>query len=230
MSRGESLQSLIEMVWYETNRVDSPLANSSEYTRTVYLINRVQRSLYEGYSWRFLRHFVQKPLAIGERFYDFPDEIDRERVIDFWALQQGAQPLKLCKGISANDYWLRNSLVGEKQDPPEKWGLVDVAGVTQFEIWPLPVSATYSILIEGLRPLVKLVNPTDKSMLDGQLIALFVAAERLGDKDGAPKAALAQKRLDDLRANDAIVSPPISIGGRGPAMRQGIDIQFAPRG
>ncbi len=227
--RGRTLTDIVQSVWFEANRADSPQANASAYNRTVHMINRVQRMLYEGYDWRFLKHHVEKQLMAGERFYDFPDEIDRERVTNVFLNQNDGRPwLKLCRGITPAHYHTCNSLRDERRDPAERWDLRDVDGVTQFEIWPVPQTRSYTVLIEGLRPLKRLVEPGDFSALDGDVIALYVAAELLGEKGGAAKAALAASKLAAMQSNDAVAPEPFSLNGGSRERLSGINIEYIP--
>lgn len=227
MARGEPLSSILQKAWYEAGRVDSPQQNTSDYNHFVHLINRHQRLINGMRTWRFRRVVIAKTLGVGQRFYDFPDEVDRDRILSVSRLLDGVQPVGLARGIEVSHYWRHNSLVGDRADPPQRWELVDTDNFTQFEIWPLPASGGYSLVIEAMRVLKPLVDPQDVSAFDGDMLALFVAAEDLGDNKGPAKAALAQRMLDNLIAGDNAAPEPFAVGGSAPRP-SGIRIDYIP--
>lgn len=168
------------------------------------VVNHVYRTLYTDHEWPHLRKvFTKIPMAAGQRYYDFPADLEPDRVTEAVAWSNNiAYPIE--RGIGFDEYGVLDPELNERQDPPQCWDNRFTGTSTQIEIWPLPATAYHSIQFKGYIKLGKLVNDTDKCWLDDELVLLFSAAEVLkaDDADDADsKLQLAQGYLQRLKAN-----------------------------
>jgi hypothetical protein len=87
-----------------------------------------------------------------------------------------------------------------RNDPVQRWQIIDVDGTPYLEVWPVPASSYYMRLV-GIRNLNPLVADADRADLDDSLIVLWSAAEVLAGKSGGEaKVRLAMQRESELRA------------------------------
>ncbi len=201
MARGTTLNQLLEKLRAEcrfsTNT--SRGIDDANYLRQILI--RVQEQLYDEYTWPFLQILVEdadKILQAGERFYDFPDELNLERVIRVWH-KFGNEWIELEQGISPTQYSSFDSDADVRSDPPIRW---DIRDGRQFEIWPVPSSNGTPVRFQGTRLLTPLVEDTSRADLDDILIVLFSAGEILTSTkqpDAQIKLNLATRRLNTLR-------------------------------
>ena len=200
--RGTTLLELLTMVRSELGRSENPGTGASDVPEIKRKINRVYEGLYLKYDWPFLNtHFDKIPLAAGQRYYDFPDALDYDRVeavFIWWNLK--CDPIK--RGITPDDYNTFDSTNDERSSLVMKWDVRHTGTREQCEVWPMPSDNTSQELqFVGLRKFARLVNNADRCRLDDNLVALFAAAAVTKDKDEAAKLmAQGQDLLTDLRA------------------------------
>ena len=235
MARGHTLESVLRSVRLEAKRPADPLMNAGEKERLVHMVNRVQRALYLEHFWPFLTETMAFPLYAGQRFYDLPDVYDPDRLERLYYFEENRY-LPLKRGISIQHYNQYDSFADERSDPPHRWDVVSNGGAEQVEIWPIPQTDNYRLIIRGLRRLKSVVADDDIVDLDSDLIALNCATELLtpSNKDEARVLATrAQSRLDRLKAAAEISSDPVVIasGSKDVSRRdRPLDIRYAPRG
>lgn len=160
-------------------------------------INRSYAILLSKYTWPHLRVVSDRiALQAGERFYDFPDNIDYERVTDvrvWW----GDKPLQVERGVAVGSEYAAFDPEddGERSDPVLKWDTQWKDTQVQFEVWPVPASNAQQIQFTGITKTPRLVNDEDQCLLDDDMVVAFAAA-RILKKRKSPDAddALAEAR------------------------------------
>ena len=201
MARGVQLTQLVDDLRAETGRDSSVAAGRNELHSLKQRLARAQRTLYAAYDWPFLRVQATIPLQAGERYYDWPEEIDKDRLQEM-QVKWNSTWYPVCRGISADDYNSYDSAADERNDPAQKWdirttGATLATQVEQIEVWPVPASNDAVLHLWGLRPLKALTSDSDVCDLDSDLIVLSLAAKMLGRQKSAD-APLVQKQADDL--------------------------------
>lgn len=178
------------------------------------LVKRHYYTLAEEFDWQHLNVLrndttgARKVMQDGQRFYDFPTNLNVQKIESAWVKHSGVW-LPLTYGITRHDYSIYDPAQTQETDPVQKWRF---HGGDQFEVWPQPATNGTSdsdgeVAFEGQKTVTQLVQDSDRLDLDDMLVALFAAAEILagnGQKDAAAiKAAAAQKRLQTVRGNMA---------------------------
>ena len=207
MARGVALSELISQVRDELRRANSPSASPDDTASIRQTINHVYYILGMTNDWPFLNTlFDGITLQAGSRYYDFPEGLDPDRVIEakvYWS----SFYTDIERGISLADYNSYNPNLNERSAPILKWDVKFTGTKEQIEVWPLPDSTSQVLQFYGTQALPPLVNNTDKCKLESNIIVLYAAAE-LAPKDSADKDAkleLAKEglRLIKLRGNSA---------------------------
>lgn len=235
MARRLALEEVLRKARLEARRAENASQAESSKARLIQMVTRVQNTLYLQHFWPFLTKRTPVTLNVGQRFYDIPEGYDLDRIEKIYYSDDARAYRPMCRGIDILHYNEYDSFQDERADPPMRWEIVDNDGAEQLEIWPIPQSAGYSLLIQGLRKIKTPVADADIVELDGDLVALYCAAELLAstDKDDSKtKFALAEKRLMQLIASSESASDPIVISGGSPVRRDRHappDIRYAPR-
>src|SRR5574343_539048 len=194
--RGTSFLQIVTDLRAELRRSTSMAVGVVDLDNLKSVVNRVYEMLWLEYDWPHLRRvFPKVTLQAGERYYDFPEDLDLER-IERVAVWWGNIPHLVQRGISFEDYAGFNSALGYQSEPMLRWDVRDVDGATQFEVWPLPNSNAQEVEFIGIRSISKLVDDADLCLLDDHLVVLFAAAELLA----AQKAADAQAKMQAAQA------------------------------
>jgi hypothetical protein len=195
------------------------------------VLDRQQRELWDAYNWQHLKMWVDKPLAMNQAIYDYPDELKFDQVVRLWIASSPSAAWKaLAYGIRANMIQLGPVRTGT----PVRWrnvATVDTSGaqpvtdpVGQIELLPVPASDEMTLRFEGQAPLSPLTADGDKCIIDSKAIVLFAAAEILAvqKSEGAPmKLTKAQNYLRRLLQDQgADKRTNYNMGGR---YRGGID-------
>jgi len=199
MARNTTLQVLLDDLRAEAGHsVQANLGRATE-TMMLTLLNRVQRRLWEDFSWPFLHTKKNIVMQAGDRYYNVPSGMTLERIesAEFkWSNRWG----KVKYGIEPGHYNQWDSDRDVRSWPIlryEAYG--DVAG--QLEVWPVPsengdaTTGEGNLRLEGVKNLSPLNAKTDTADLDDQLIVLFAAAELLARQksaDGQIKMGQAQ--------------------------------------
>lgn len=197
MARRTTLEDVRNQLKKECRRssATSRATDNDEYLDA--LIRRYAEQIYMDYDWPWARMHKEdgdKELAAGQRYYDFPTQLDVERTIKLYR-KYGNTWTELPQGITPIDYSAHDSDVDERADPALKW---DVYDERQFEIWPLPASNGDIVRWDGYRRMEALVDDTSRLDVDDMLVVLFAASEVLAgsnQKDAQLKAVAANRRL-----------------------------------
>jgi len=181
MARGTTLGELVTDLRSEVGHSLNSNLGSSMREVLVNTIQRVQRRLWDDYSWPFLRVRRDIELAEGQRYYDMPTDLVFERIErvefkygDIW------EPMSY--GIGRDQYNQYDSDRDIRSWPIYRY---DNYENNQIELWPIPnqnhESSTGSglVRIHGIRNLSALVEDSDTADLDDQLVILYAAANLL---------------------------------------------------
>ena len=202
MARGSQLLTLVTMLREEVGRATSVAVGIDDMPMLKQKLKRSQEILYDDYDWPFLRQvFPLKALSAGEQYYDFPTDLNVERVeqVHVW---YSNFPQPLTRGIGVKEYAIYNSNTGVTSEPAMRWDVRWTGTAEQFEIWPIPTSNTQTIQFTGIRNLRALVSDSDVADLDDQAIVLTAAAEILakqGNQSAPDVGKLAMGRIRQIK-------------------------------
>jgi hypothetical protein len=222
MARGTSLGQLIDDLRAEVGHSLQP--NLGKATRDVIInqIQRVQRRLWDDYSWPFLRVKRDLTISAGQRYYDLPSDVVFER-IERVETKHGDVWTKLTYGIGSDQYNQHDSDNGVRSSPIRRF---DNHENNQIELWPVPANNSEadgagSVRIYGIKNLSALIADSDTADLDDQLIVLYAAAEILARQkqaDAQNKLAQAQAHYSRLKARTAKTETFVISGGEPEGM------------
>lgn len=195
-----------------------------------YYLKRTQRELYTAFDWPQFMVFEQVVVPAGDRFLSGFTNIDDEQVNSMWC-RVGSIWQPMMFGINPAQYSLFNPDTDTRSFPVERYQYNELVG--NFELWPIP-SVETTILAWGQIKLPPLVDLSDTSLLDGQLVVMFAAANILArqkDEDAGLVLNKAQQYLVSIQKNNGSQkrvprSMAWASGGRRP--RPGLD--FIPPG
>jgi len=232
MALRSTLDEIVEMARDEA-RISTNSTRSVDHLAHVrQLVRRHYNSLLDDFSWKHLvlkREDAMKPMSAGQRYYDFPADLNIMKFEAVWFLW-GNQWCRLTEGIGLDQYNIKDSESDERSDPAERWAWY---GHNQFEIWPIPASGAGKVSFEGQKKGEKLVDGTNRADLDDIMVSLYVAGELLNEnkqKDAAAaKISLANNRRGRMLASASISSSGATLGGTDPKtspVRSGINIEY----
>jgi hypothetical protein len=208
MARNVSLGVLIDDLRAEAGH--SLQANLGVQMRDVLVkvLQRQQRRLWEDYDWTFLRVERDIAVAAGQRYYNFPTDLNLERLerVEF---KYGDRWIPVDYGIGRHQYDTHDSDRDVRAFPVERWKEHDN---DQIEIWPIPsqngstVTVSNILRFTGIRKLRPLVAESDVADLDDTMLVLFSAAEILArekSEDASLKLQLADAHYKRLKARNS---------------------------
>lgn len=205
MPRGTTLTNLVAMVKAELLLDSSDaIAPGGDATLMVQIAMQ-QQWLALRYEWPFLQKETDVAMVPGTQYYAWPqvtsvDVFDLGRPVQAWCYQNGLwNPTRY--GITPTQYNSLDPDQDQRSDPVLAWQLYRTSTL-QFEVWPLPSTATVLRLM-GQMVLPTLASGSDTAVLDDILIAQFTAAKlaaRLKSADAPALLAQAQATLQALRA------------------------------
>lgn len=203
----------------ELGRNNDPGVRASDLAQLQQKLSQVYEQEYAAFDWPHLRQvFAKITLNAGQRYYDFPDTMDFDRMerVVVW---QNSLPADIERGIGFEDYAVYDSENDARSDPVTKWDIRYVSPTEQIEVWPVPASTQYLQFI-GILKFVDLVDDSDQCLLDDQLIVLKAAQALDKDKDRKAERAFAIARLEmTLRGNAGAGMKRYCLGQeRTPAM------------
>lgn len=163
-------------------------------------ISNQQKWLALKYDWPFLMIEPTVNMVAGTRYYALPTiELGKPVEVDCYF---GSLWNRLEVGIDPRLYNSLNPALGQKCDPVARWQLYHTGSAVQFEVWPLPGTATM-LRFRGQKVLSTLASNGDTAELDDLLIAQFTAAKmatRMKSADAPALLAQANDTLKQLRA------------------------------
>ncbi|TDX21888.1 hypothetical protein DFO67_1327 [Modicisalibacter xianhensis] len=196
MARGTTLEQLTVMLKAEIGASPDYAANADMNFVYHQYLRRHYENLYDGWAWPFKRIERDIATAAGQRYYDWPAEIDGEQELEFWVDENGTW-IRLEQGIGPGQY---NSYEeGDRQDYPYRW---DWQGEDQFEIWPTAALDGVTLRIVGTKNPNKLISESDVCDIDDQMVVLYAASELLLRDDpnrAQQKSNMAQQREDVVK-------------------------------
>lgn len=215
MARGTQLLRLIADLRAETGRTQNVAAGVDEVENLKVVLQRNQELLYDEYEWPHLRVERTIDLAAGQRYYDFPADLNFDRVMDI-KLKYNNVYTDVERGIGFDDYSIydSNATPPERSFPTLKWDVRETGTVEQLEAWPVPNQAA-KLHFFGTKKLAPLIQEDDRADLDDRLIVLFSAAEILArqkSNDARNKQSQAERRLMMLRRNSQSGSKMVQVG------------------
>lgn len=197
----------------QLGRNNDPGVRASDLAQLQETISQVYEQEYLGYDWPHLRQvFPLMPLAAGQQYYDFPTDMDFDRMesVVVWF---NNLPVPLQRGIGFAEYATYNPALNSRVDPVIKWDVRFVTNKEQLEFWPLPASNNQNVQFIGIRKFADLVNDSDQCLIDDNLVVL--SAAQLLDKDKnrlvARDKALTML-VSQLKSRAKSASPTIRLG------------------
>lgn len=213
--RRKQFRQLISALRAELRRSSDPAVGVSDLPTLKQTIARCYETAFDSYDWPHLSKIFDKiPLQAGERYYDFPEDTDYDR-IDRAVCWFGSTPIEMSRGIDFEEYAERDSTQGERSDPALKWDVRSTDTVEQCEIWPIPASNNYSVQFKGHIKFAPLVDEEDLCLIDDQLVVLMAAAELLPAGkagDSQIKLTAAQARAAGLKARSKQSTTTVRVG------------------
>jgi len=216
---------LLEELRAELGHAIEPQHGVDTRSRLILLLNRAQRELWMEVDWDHLKVYRYIAMVAGDRYYDWPSDLDETRVIQA-EYKYNDTYLPLEHGINRHHLHFRDSEQDERQDPVLSYDFHydDSVGGLQFEVWPTPAvsgniyAATTPptpetvipnrntdgdrfVRLRGIKRLPKMSLDADRSELDGLLIVLRAAAveaERQEAKNAATIGARAERYLNNV--------------------------------
>ena len=224
MARGTTLGTMVTMLRNEIFTSTNSAHGVSQEPMYKHLLARHQEKLWNEFEWPHMRGFLDKALAAGQRYYDFPSLVQYDRIKAVW-VRNGSQWVPLVRGVGPEQWSIYDSDDDDaRSDPARRWDLYTGSSSDQFEIWPLPASNAVASTLEGyvrfaaIKQLGGLVSESDTADLDDQLIVLSAALEILSGKKNDATRAKAIRFADlkkSLQGNSRTQRPMISIGSEG---------------
>lgn len=211
--RGRQFGQLQSDLRAELGRNNDPGVRAADLPQIQQVLRRVYETTYDEYDWPHLNQIHARILmAAGQRYYDFPDTCDYDKV-ETGVVWYNGQPSPLIRGINWQQYAVYDSEADERCDPVERWDVRYVAGVPQMEVWPIPSTNTVSVQFEGKRKFVPLVDDANLCLLDDILIVLRAAAE-IAPKDTQIKLKLnaAEDRAGIIKNRTKAAGAPFRLG------------------
>ncbi len=222
MTRGVTLEQLLYNLRVEIGQSTNPAISRSTRSRFIGIMNRTQRRLYYDFDWPFRDIQRDVQLQAGQRYYDFPTDIDMDRETRL-ECKDGGFWKKVGFGIKNTHLNQYDSDAGVRNDPVWRWDYYLDGDNPQpmIEAWPVPATDGDETTLEGYlrvhgqRKLVDMVNDADVCILDGDLIVLYTAAEilaKLRSGDAQAKLENANALYTKLKGRST-PSEPFTVGG-----------------
>lgn len=224
---------IVTLLRHELGRSVNVAVGTEELDRLKFAVNKAYAFLGEEYHWPHLRYEADVPLLQAQRFYDFPAEMDSQRIesATLWLASGRSQALE--RGIALADYDLYNSREAAEASYARKWDVrwVETQEHEQIEVWPIPPEDDEQVLVlRGQRKLAKLVNDGDVVHLDDYLLAAHAAADIESDEKLRQKhQGNFSQRLARLRANSEATLPDRRLGLPSGGLERPFDVTLVVR-
>lgn len=230
MAKTKTLLDLVKGLRAELRHEIAPNLGIQTEERFRILLNNIEEELFQQYDWDHIKVYRYIPVRAGERYYDFPNDLDELSSLTF-EYKWNTVYLPLTQGIDRGMFVQRDSERGQRSDPVLTWQLHldDEFDKTMFEIWPIPSQdgivyrpgsepspkaetpqanrdpdGDRFLRIRGVKKPVEMKEDDDRCALDARLIILFAAASEAaaqGSTDAASILQRAQARLRTLQKN-----------------------------
>jgi hypothetical protein len=218
--RAETLDTLLTRLRAETGQSLSPALGVNTRDTLVYTLQRVQEELYLAHDWPILRHSEVVPLAQGQYQLAIPATLDARRVSNIHARRAGATQDGWGNGLA---FYLNAGLLDPAEQEPADapriwWRYLDPANNAEFLVVSPAPNRALDVRITGLRPLLPLVNSSDRCTLDATLLVMAASVEILTaakNPTAQQKQVRMQAYLRNLRGEGAPHAAVITVGGTG---------------
>lgn len=215
MARGTQFLVLRQRLRAESKRSVNVAVGVDETSALNALINETYSTLYLKHDWPHLRKVFSKPLSAGERYYDFPDGLNPERVEEAWIKFTGDYT-PIYRGIGSEHYTAFDSEEDERSDPVMQWDIRWTGSAEQIEVWPIPVTDNQSLRFLGIQAVTPLVSDSDVCLLDDDLIIMFAKIGLLPEKDRTLAADAAKAHYETLLGRTKAGVAPLSMADPDP--------------
>jgi hypothetical protein len=203
-----SLSTLVSMVRAEAGHSLSVAQGLNTLDRLKHVIRRTQYELWTAFDWPQIATRWDVSIGANQADAAFPTDVEFDQIHTVWWTSEAVSdpnwtPVKF---KIPEDAIPPTGIAPSKGSRPEFWDIVtDPASphATKIRVWPTPSKAGF-LRLKGQYKLNGMVEDTDTCTLDATLIALFAAAEIMGEakNEGAgPKQQKAQRHLQKLLAN-----------------------------
>lgn len=167
-----------------------------------------QETLWQRYDWPQGRLDETIQLLHGARFYR-PEYMDVDRIRQVYACSAGRAQRPMVRGIGAREFAVCDSLTDERKDPPEKYDICAASPsprglTTAIEIWPVPLSDAWRIVVRGQMRCPPLFDLTDQCAVDSLVLIHLAASSML--KPVSPQRAAAEFQTAQALLEDALKS------------------------
>jgi hypothetical protein len=197
MARGTALSQLLRKLRAESGHALQDSLTRATQESYQLILARVQETLYADHDWPFMRVTRDVMLEAGARYYDFPSDLNLER-LERVEVKWGGRWLPVQPVIDSEHYNVFDSDADVRSDPVRRWAFYTEGDAHQLEVWPVPAtngnpaSKEMHVRLTGIKKLGPLVSLEDRADLDDQLIVLYAAAEVLAEQNSPrSQAALA---------------------------------------
>jgi hypothetical protein len=188
-------------------RISADAAHGSHLAaRHTALLRRTQEELLISYEWPHLNIIRAATVAAGQRYLAYPAQLDYDGIQHVFAKGTDDEWHELDYGIELEHLNAKDSDADERHPAILRWANYlsaedTTVSMNMLELWPVP-DREVALRFQGRREANPIVNPTDRSVIDGPIIVLHAAAELLaGQKadDASLKLQRAQARYDSLK-------------------------------
>lgn len=199
MARYTTLIRLLDKLRAEARLSKNPAHNTQARESHIDVLNRVQETLWADFDWPHLRVERQIAVQAGQRYYDFPTDLDMDRV-EKLEVYDGSGWLPLRYGIAGSEYSTYNSDLDERANPVRAWKFYEGE---DFEVWPISdvngdaTTRENYLKFTGIKKYQPMVADADTADLDDNLIVLYAAAEILASQ-GAKDADVKLQRANNI--------------------------------
>lgn len=132
-------------------------------------LRQAQTMLYWEFDWKYLIKTTDITSQIGQNFYDWPNDVDPDRLISVVIVDNAAATPNIYPLIEGIDWQHDN--YNTPQGRPERYERRN-----QIEIWPEPDRSTFDIRLEYIQRLGAFTIDTDKATIEEDVILLFAIA------------------------------------------------------
>jgi hypothetical protein len=213
--RRRQFSQLIQDLRAELSQSIEPAVGVANLPTLKRVLTRNYETLYDDYDWPHLtKVFDRITLNVGERYYDFPDDCDYDKlhkIVVWW----NGQPVPIERGIGFEEYATYDSENDDRSDPVCRWDVRATDTVEQMEVWPVPASTGQAIQMVGKLKFEQLVNDEDICRIDDHLVVLASAIELLPEKSRSAlqaKLAAAQQRAHKTKSRSKAESGSVRLG------------------
>ena len=235
----QQLRDLLTMLRAEVGHSTNVAHGVNDRDTLLYIINRTQDELAEQYNWPMLNVDRDVPVAIGQRYYPYPDDLPFENIEKAWLVWNTLYH-EIYYGIRPEDFILWNSDKGFTSWPVQRYR--HHPDDNTFELWPIPDQAPVSsgvaasVRFRGPMLVKPMIQDADYCTLPYRPILLFAAGEVLAREKAADAQLKLEKGKEWLRRmkvrQGAQKGRPFIMGGSGDgAPFQGrIGLDYIPPG